>query len=69
MLGLDVMDLIKRNGDHGHGHKEEGHGHGHQSEDGLRQHFLACLYWYVLATLLIIGCVSRGVSIFVAKQR
>ncbi|KAI1069187.1 hypothetical protein LB507_008725 [Fusarium sp. FIESC RH6] len=65
------MDLLKRHGDHGHGHKEEGHGHGHghQSEDGLRQHFLACLYWYVLATLLIIGCVSRGVSIFVAKQR
>ncbi|KAM0471088.1 hypothetical protein ACHAP7_009205 [Fusarium lateritium] len=41
------MDLLKRHGGHGHGHEEEehGHGHGHQSEDGLRQHFLACLYW------------------------
>ncbi|KAM0327264.1 hypothetical protein ACHAPQ_007513 [Fusarium lateritium] len=42
------MDLLKRHGGHGHGHEEEehghGHGHGHQSEDGLRQHFLACLY-------------------------
>ncbi|KAL6918185.1 hypothetical protein FSST1_009680 [Fusarium sambucinum] len=62
------MDLLKRHGDHGHGHEEK-HGHGHQSEDGLRQHFLACLYWYVLATLLIIGSVSHLVSVFVAKQR
>jgi hypothetical protein len=62
------MDLLKRHGDHGHGHEEK-HGHGHQSEDGLRQHFLACLYWYVLATLLIIGSVSHLVSLFVAKQR
>ncbi|KAH6957133.1 hypothetical protein DER45DRAFT_304791 [Fusarium avenaceum] len=65
------MDLLKRHGGHGHGHEEEehGHGHGHQSEDGLRQHFLACLYWYVLATVLIAGSVSRLVSAFVAKQR
>ncbi|KAM0233569.1 hypothetical protein ACHAP5_010367 [Fusarium lateritium] len=67
------MDLLKRHGGHGHGHEEEehghGHGHGHQSEDGLRQHFLACLYWYVLATVLIAGSVSRLVSVFVAKQR
>ncbi|RGP63866.1 hypothetical protein FLONG3_9760 [Fusarium longipes] len=65
------MDLFKRHGDHGHGHKEEqhGHGHGHQSEDGVRQHFLACLYWYVFATVLIIGSVSNLVSVFVAKQR
>ncbi|KAH7235619.1 hypothetical protein BKA59DRAFT_503480 [Fusarium tricinctum] len=65
------MDLLKRHGGHGHGHEEEehGHGHGHQSEDGLRQHFLACLYWYVLATVLIAGSISRLVSAFVAKQR
>jgi hypothetical protein len=65
------MDLLKRHGGHGHGHEEEehGHGHGHQSEDGLRQHFLACLYWYVLATVLVAGSVSRLVSVFVAKQR
>ncbi|CAJ0547625.1 Ff.00g043790.m01.CDS01 [Fusarium sp. VM40] len=65
------MDLLKRHGGHGHGHEEEehGHGHGHQSEDGLRQHFLACLYWYVLATVLIAGSVSRLVSAFVAKRR
>ncbi|KAF5252282.1 hypothetical protein FOXYS1_14674 [Fusarium oxysporum] len=41
------MDLLRRHGGHGHGHEEEehGHGHGHQSEDSVRQHFLACLYW------------------------
>ncbi|KAF4338643.1 ferric-chelate reductase [Fusarium beomiforme] len=43
------MDLLKRHGGHGYGHEEEehghGHGHGHQSEDSVRQHFLACLYW------------------------
>jgi hypothetical protein len=65
------MDLLKRHGGHGHGHEEEehGHGHGHQSEDSVRQHFLACLYWYVLAMVLIIGSVSRLISIFIAKQR
>ncbi|KAF4958486.1 hypothetical protein FGADI_2410 [Fusarium gaditjirri] len=42
------MDLLRRHGGHGHGHEEKeehGHGHGHQSEDSVRQHFLACLYW------------------------
>ncbi|KAF5611214.1 ferric-chelate reductase [Fusarium subglutinans] len=41
------MDLLRRHGGHGHGHEEEehGHGHGHQSEDSVRQHFLACLFW------------------------
>lgn len=65
------MDLLRRHGDHGHGHEEEehGHGHGHQSEDSVRQHFLACLYWYVLAMVVIIGSVSRLISIFIAKQR
>ncbi|KAK6710074.1 hypothetical protein SNK05_004549 [Fusarium graminearum] len=61
------MDIFKRHGDHGH--EEKKHGHGHQTEDGARQHFLACLYWYVLATLLIIASVSHFVSLFVAKQR
>ncbi|CAF3458739.1 unnamed protein product [Fusarium graminearum] len=37
------MDIFKRHGDHGH--EEKKHGHGHQTEDGARQHFLACLYW------------------------
>ncbi|EXA41311.1 hypothetical protein FOQG_01959 [Fusarium oxysporum f. sp. raphani 54005] len=65
------MDLLRRHGGHGHGHEEEehGHDHGHQSEDSVRQHFLACLYWYVLAMVLIIGSVSRLISIFIAKQR
>ncbi|UZP37102.1 hypothetical protein NXS19_004918 [Fusarium pseudograminearum] len=61
------MDIFKRHGDHGH--EEKKHGHGHQTEDGARQHFLACLYWYVLATLLIIASISHLVSLFVAKQR
>ncbi|KAF4984043.1 hypothetical protein FDECE_17172 [Fusarium decemcellulare] len=68
------MDLFARHGGHGHGHEEEeekehGHGHGHPSEDSVRQHFLASLYWYVLATVLVIGFASRLTSAFIARQR
>ncbi|KAM6534669.1 ferric-chelate reductase Frp1 [Fusarium falciforme] len=66
-----MSSLFERHGDHGHGHEEEehGHGHGHPSEDSVRQHFLACLYWYVLATVLAVGFGSRLFSAFIARQR
>ncbi|KAM5346330.1 hypothetical protein ACJ41O_009335 [Fusarium nematophilum] len=68
------MSLFGRHGDHGHGHEDEdehghGHGHGHPSEDSVRQHFLACLYWYALAAVLVIGSIARLLSVFVARQR
>ncbi|KAF4979122.1 hypothetical protein FZEAL_4612 [Fusarium zealandicum] len=58
------MSLSERHG----GHEEE-HGHGHKSEDSVRQHFLACLYWYALAAILVFGFVSRLIPAYVAKQR
>lgn len=56
------MSLVRRHGDHGHGH-------GHPSEDSVRQHFLACLYWYVLAAIVVFGIVARVASLFIARQR
>ncbi|CAM1502463.1 Fc.00g044470.m01.CDS01 [Cosmosporella sp. VM-42] len=68
------MDLLTRH--EGHEHEEEheeehghGHGHGHGSEDSMRQHALASLYWYTLATVLILAFVGRLISAFIARQR
>ncbi|KAF7552769.1 hypothetical protein G7Z17_g4090 [Cylindrodendrum hubeiense] len=66
------MSFIPRHGDdehgHGHGDKEE-HGHGHGSEDSVRQHALASLYWYVIAAVLITGFIARLAAAFIARQR
>ncbi|KAF7550530.1 hypothetical protein G7046_g7983 [Stylonectria norvegica] len=44
-------------------------GHGHPSEDSVRQHALASLYWYVLATVLALGLAARIISAVMARQR
>lgn len=66
-LQVLMSSLFERHG--GREEEEEEHGHGHASEDSVRQHFLACLYWYVLATVLAVGFASRLISAFIARQR
>ncbi|KAI5464903.1 hypothetical protein BGZ63DRAFT_452041 [Mariannaea sp. PMI_226] len=62
------MDLFVRHGDHGH-EDEHGHGEGHGSEDSVRQHALASLYWYTIGAVLICGFLSRLASAQIARQR